>query len=99
MQPSSVKDGLGVIEEGYGVVRGKWLCSTKELFDQHGIKVCYENLGWYQPGIVATTPPPRFLEKLGKKSQLAARVDRFIQKRKRKMAQRKKKHFLKKSTQ
>ena len=99
MQPSSVKDGLDVVGEGYGVVRGKWLRSTKELFDQHGIDVCYENMGWYQPGLVAPEPPPRFLEKLGEKNRLAARIDRFIQKRKRKMAKRKKQRFLKKSTQ
>lgn len=98
MQPSSIKDGLDVVGDGYGVVRGKWLRSTKELFDQHGIEVCYENMGWYQPGMVAPEPPPQFLEKLGKKNRLIARVDRFVQKRKRKMAQRKKRRFLKKST-
>ena len=99
MQPSSVKDGLDVVGEGYGVVRGKWLRSTKELFDQHGLEVCYENMGWYQPGVAAPVPPPRFLEKLGSKNRVAARIDRFIQKRKRKMVQRKKKRFLQKSTQ
>lgn len=99
MQPSSVKDGLDVVGEGYGVVRGQWLRSTKELFDQYGIEVCYENMGWYKPGMLASSPPPRFLEKLGKKSHFVARIDRFIQKRKRKITQRKKKRFLKKSTQ
>ncbi len=97
MQPSSVKDGFDVVGEGYGVVRGRWLRSTKELFDQHGIEVCYENMGWYQPRANVTPPTPRLLEKLGKRNCFVARVDRFIQKRKRKMAQRKKKRFLEKS--
>ena len=97
MQPSSVKDGLDVVGEGYGVVRGKWLRSTKELFDKHGINVCYENMGWYQPGVVPPPPPPRILEKMGKKNRYIARVDRFIQKRKRKITQRKKKRLLEKS--
>lgn len=99
MQPSSVNNGMNVVGEGYGVVRGRWLRSTKELFEQHGIEVCFENMGWYQPIDVVPITPPRFLEKLGKKSPLIARVDRFIQKRKRKMAQRKKKKFLQKSSQ
>ena len=37
------------IAEGYGITESKWLPKNKELFDQYGIKVNYENLGWYVP--------------------------------------------------
>lgn len=98
LQPSSIKNGLDIVGEGYGIVRGRWLRSTKDLFEQHNIEVCFENMGWYQPGVV-TPQSPTFLERLGKENRFIARLDRFIKKRKRKMSQRKKKRFMKKSTQ
>lgn len=38
-----------VISEGYGITGSKWLPRNKELFEQHGITVDFERLGWYTP--------------------------------------------------
>ena len=35
------------IDIGYGITAKKWLPKTKELFDRYGIKVNYDNLGFY----------------------------------------------------
>ena len=37
------------IAEGYGITESKWLPKNKELFDQYGIQVDYNRLGWYEP--------------------------------------------------
>ena len=34
---------------GWGFTHGKWIRGTKELFDQYGIEVDFEKLGWYEP--------------------------------------------------
>lgn len=36
------------IKYGYGISAKKWLKNNKQLFEKYGIKVDYENLGWYQ---------------------------------------------------
>ncbi len=33
---------------GYGITSKSWLPKNKELFDKYGIKVNFENLGWYK---------------------------------------------------
>ena len=38
-----------VISEGYGLTGGKWLPKNRELFEQHGITVNFDRLGWYVP--------------------------------------------------
>ncbi|MCQ2744737.1 MAG: hypothetical protein MJ230_08130 [bacterium] len=35
------------LQKGYGITSRKWLPNTKKLFDSYGIKVNYDNLGWY----------------------------------------------------
>ena len=37
------------IAEGYGITESKWLPKNKELFDQYGIHVDFDRLGWYEP--------------------------------------------------
>ena len=34
------------IEKGYGITKRKWLPKNKELFEQYGISVNFERLGW-----------------------------------------------------
>lgn len=56
------------IQEGYGITESKWLPKNKELFDQYGIEVDYDNLGWYVPHekkteqITITTIIPRIIK-------------------------------------
>ena len=69
LQYSAYKPAIFVyddaIEKGYGITRKKWLRKNRELFEQYGITVNFENLGFYDPGEVSV---PKSKESLAKKS-------------------------------
>lgn len=90
-QPSSVNNGASIKGDGYGIVRGKWLKSNVDLFNQYNIEVDFSNLGFYKSGVhsEAENNDITFLKKHCEKSKIIQKIDNRVKKYKRKKEKKK----------